>query len=440
MKKTFALLMLVALPALAENSLEQFRVVEQGGSGVTTTASGLSCFHDADNSVSICVNTNDTTGTAIYGNRMPNDAAVPPLTVSPRQVFPGVAAANTTGANVIIAPGGGLTQITGVTQAGTAGDTLTFVVQNNDGTTSTVVLTEGAGVGQWNCAAAASDAACVANIAALVNATATLNTRVLVTYPAASETCAFTTVPGVSWFLSLTPSDAANAVVTTGTPGRLVIGMPNTSSTTPNIVSQGDLTTGIGLGRANTIDFTILGTQRLNVSGSTIIANGIGFTASTSFTSLLGTYLGTGNAGDGTTGYSMAVTKGAKDLRTLMVKTVTFSGGAGEASKSSSGLIPVGVRGTEITGYVTVTGTTCTSIDIGTAADPDLYCDNCAVAQGTTFSRYVGGLGPGYTAEPAQGQIGAAGEVLITANGGNCVSLAIRLTASYENVTADTSL
>jgi hypothetical protein len=246
-------------------------------------------------------------GNAIYGRAQLTDVAAKPILITPNRVFPGVAAANTTGANLIAAPGGGLTQITGVTRAGTGGDTLTFVVQNNDGTTSTVVLTEGAGAGQWSCVLAASDGECVDNIATLINATATLNTRVLVTHTTGQETLALTTVPGTSWDIKLTPSDTTNIVRTRGIDGCMQLGA--SVFLRSGAVSSGSLELSSSCGGAGSPFYS---GNLYAAYGSFVSASGVDVTSISTA---------------GSAGVSLAVAKGAKSLSTLKQATVTFAGG-----------------------------------------------------------------------------------------------------------------
>ncbi len=359
-----------------------------------------------------------------YGTCMATDAAVTPINVfTPKCIYPGADPANGTGGNIIVSGSPGERTITGTTRAGTAGDTIAFVVQLNTGASSTTTLTEGV---SYVCAAAASDIECICNLKAAVAAHATLGS--IITANSTDATCSdeklsFGVVPGASWQLSVTPSDTTNMVMSNGTDG---------------VVALRGSCVEVNTNSASSIFASNQFGTRI-YWGTTCGAKNVALYAS-SFTSDPANFIGVENAGNGTTGYSLAVNKGAKSLSTLKQATVTFAGGGGAASgATTTSFISAGYRANEVTGYVTVTGTTCTSIDVGTAADPDLYCDNCAVAAGTTFSRAIGGLMPGYTAEPAN-SIGGADEVLITANGGNCVSLAVRLTIAPVVVTADTTL
>jgi hypothetical protein len=163
-----------------------------------------------------------------YGTCMTSDAAPSPVTVvTDACVYPVPGSTYTTGADIVLSGSPGAINLTGVTKAGTAGDTLLFQVRKNDGTSSIVTLTEGAGAGQWNCAGAATDIACVCNLYTLVTAHATLGSIVQVARTDATcsdEKLFFGVVPGASYWLDILPSDTANTVLVKGTYGKTLVG------------------------------------------------------------------------------------------------------------------------------------------------------------------------------------------------------------------------
>jgi hypothetical protein len=112
-------------------------------------------------------------------------------------------------------------------------------------------------------------------------------------------------------------------------------------------------------------------------------------------------------------------------------ETLTFAGGAGDASKTTSGLIPDGATAIAVTARVLVAGTTCTSADYGDGSDVDLYGNNVAITAGTTLTS------ADYTAARTYNAI-ASEEVTITGVGGNCVDLSVRVQVRYCTHTAPT--
>jgi hypothetical protein len=123
---------------------------------------------------------------------------------------------------------------------------------------------------------------------------------------------------------------------------------------------------------------------------------------------------------------------GAYSLCTTNQETLTFAGGGGDVSKTTSGLIPVGATSIVVMARTLVTGTTCTSADYGDGSTVDLYGDNIAVSAGTTLSS------DDYTSDIAY-NASSAEEVTITGVGGNCVSLSVRVLAAYCTHTAPTN-
>ena len=110
--------------------------------------------------------------------------------------------------------------------------------------------------------------------------------------------------------------------------------------------------------------------------------------------------------------------------------TVTFAGGAGDASKTATGLIPAGCFLVGITSRVVTTGTTCTSMDIGTAGDPDGFANDTGITDNDTSDNTDATNASLFTLYPA------ATDVVVTGVGGNCVSLVVNVYAHCMTVTA----
>jgi hypothetical protein len=112
--------------------------------------------------------------------------------------------------------------------------------------------------------------------------------------------------------------------------------------------------------------------------------------------------------------------------------TLTFAGNPGDASKTAIALNPIGSQLQAIVTRVLVAGTNCTSFSIGDGVDPDLWGSTIALTAGTTTTN------ANATANWSNPQL-AAGNVVLTANGGNCFDLSVRVVASYIAVTAPTN-
>lgn len=164
-------------------------------------------------------------------------------------------------------------------------------------------------------------------------------------------------------------------------------------------------------------------------TGNITLSNGTGW---------ISTFATTAN---GTYGLRVNSVKGANTTTMQNSATVTFSAG-GDATKTATGLIPIGAVSAQVTGYVLVTADagSCTTFSVGNtgAADPDLYAATVPIAANQTFGPTIASYGP--TAQPLGVQIGAAGDVVLTSNGGAgaCKNLSVRLTANYRIDTPDT--
>lgn len=112
-------------------------------------------------------------------------------------------------------------------------------------------------------------------------------------------------------------------------------------------------------------------------------------------------------------------------------EVLTFAGNPGDASKTTTGLIPDGATDFVVVAYTTVVGTNCTSADYGDGSDVDLYGNDLTLSVGTKVNP------TGYTGALAR-NVFAASEVTITGVGGNCFDLAVRVIAYYCTYTSPT--
>jgi hypothetical protein len=130
--------------------------------------------------------------------------------------------------------------------------------------------------------------------------------------------------------------------------------------------------------------------------------------------------------------------KGAKVTILNDVESVTFSGGGGDASKTTTGNpLCDGCYIVGVSSRVTTSGTTCTGYHIGTAADPDLFGADQGVTSTNTSDP------TDFTANISNPSLDDTQIVVTGTDGGgnpaNCVDLVVRITTSYLQTTADTA-
>lgn len=169
-----------------------------------------------------------------------------------------------------------------------------------------------------------------------------------------------------------------------------------------------------------------------NINAAAIISNTSLVRAQTYFhLASIGTRIYGGSI-DGSASIRSSATGAANNLNMNAPVTVTFASGGGDASKTATGFRIAQRKILGVSGRVSVTGTTCTSIDIGDGSDVDRYGATIAVADDTVFDI------DDATADPEE-FLTTAGDVVITANGGNCVDLVVLLTLHYRGYQAATS-
>jgi hypothetical protein len=192
---------------------------------------------------------------------MDRDVAAPALVHAGKPSYGVAGATNTTGGSVALLGANGLVQITGVTQAGTTGDTITINYLLMTGAAATpVVLTEGAGAGEFDCDGAATDDECVENFCATFNANAGLEGYLYCEYTAATETAAIVAVEGMVPFItSVVASDAVNFVLTRGTDGITTMGSCIKLNTGYVWTSGSDIAFGLTCGAINMTMYTSAG-------------------------------------------------------------------------------------------------------------------------------------------------------------------------------------
>lgn len=135
-----------------------------------------------------------------------------------------------------------------------------------------------------------------------------------------------------------------------------------------------------------------------------------------------------------------AGTKGALSTTGYATETLTFAANPGDASKTTSGLIPDGAWLKAVNTRVITAGTGCADIDIGDGSTVDLYAANSSVADATTTTN------ANATASFGNPQLTSTGphEVTVTGTDGlggaaNCIDLVIRVEVWYETFAASTS-
>jgi len=125
----------------------------------------------------------------------------------------------------------------------------------------------------------------------------------------------------------------------------------------------------------------------------------------------------------------------SSNIRTI-TESVTF---ANDATKVTTGsIMPDGAFIFGVSGRVTTLLTGCTSVSVGDGVDPDLFKNNLALAAGSTFTN-ADATAAFSTISGGHAPRTAAGEITVTANGGNCTAGVVALTVHYLDVTAATS-
>lgn len=398
----------------------------------------------------------------IYGAARATDAAPQTMTISPQQVVVTPGATNTTGASIVLSPGMGARTITatGITIAATTGDTITIVPYFDGAALTTCTKTEGDGTGgTFDCDGAGTQAQCLANLAAVYVATPC--TGVTVTSTATAMTFAVT--PGTSDYLTVVSSDNTNLPVTSGADGSLKVSGGTLkgycfSNTTANrtILYRGDCSTA-GFLESYSVQATNFYTNAISraVTGPQVITGGQTTDAGTNTAIQVGSYREFLTAGakvfqvfnntlerffvdlNGT--FSQIFPKGQTTNYTYNVQSVAFAADPGDASKTITGLIPLGATLLSVTGRAVTPTTNCTTckvgLDMGAGLDDDMLaalweCDvnDTLLTTATATANWVGGC------------LKAGGcDLVVTGNGGNCFGGSLAFTATYLTATAATA-
>ena len=414
MKKILAL-MLLSPPAYAANSFDNFRIVEQGGSGMSTPSAGLSCFHDTDNSVSLCVYTNDTSITGISSPNKATDANAGNLTIHAENVKANATAARTAG-HLVLA--GGLDSKTvDFTPAGanpdtgglcTGVDTVTVTVNS----TATVFTYTVYCAGGCTTRAAACAALSGAINTAAIGVTSTCGT---ITGGVADAVLISANQPA-SFAITLSQNDATCTTISNGTDGCLQIG-------------------GVAFLKApssSVVFGSTCGAQTLSVAGANANFNG--------YITAVNIIQNTLTSVDGTGGTYTLTPKGAKYLPTFKVDA-TYAFAAGGTATIEHAIVPKGATSVQCTGYVTTaeSGGGCTGYTAGNtvvSARADRYGTGLAITAGSRWSPALG--------SPTAGSFDCYGGtdcgIILTSTGGGaaCKNMVVRVTCSYTLLSADT--
>jgi len=379
-------------------------------SGVVTTSAGVTCFYDLDKSVSLCVNTNDTTGLSIYGKNRTDDANALPMVVKTEAVSPFAAAAKV----------GGPAYVLGNIDS----KTIIFDQANPDGFAAcTTPATIRIRVNQTDTTLTYGVSFCVGG---------TCGTKALA---CASLASAIDSLDGVG------ATCVSEVVGITVDPSTGYFGLQETQPTCTT-TSVGNLYSTVvsGLciqnlgGTATNNTFSLGGTCGTTSGVADVFVGAAGFDAGTRIRSSAATNpessVNYTSAADGTGGFWRVAAKGAKANNTTKVATITFAGGGGAASVTSAAAIPAKSSGVKVTCRVIVAGATCTGFDIGSAIGMNEYGSNIAVALGTTS-----------VSDDTFDSYPVAGDIVLTPVGAaTCSNLSARCTFFSDQVTADTTL
>jgi hypothetical protein len=289
-----------------------------------------------------------------------------------------------------------------------------------------------------------SNSVCATNLATAMDAQAGIEAT------AVAAVVYLTPIQCDSWGLSTVIADGgvdgAFATATNGSDGQVYIPtqlLLNTGeNAAPSVSYVNDTDTGIRFVTAG-IRNIIAGNQRLNITASQIDAfadvdlNANCVCSSTSATDVGGdcTPVSVADAALNTCmpadvevqGVLVQVGSNGQTAERDLDKcqTMTFAASPGDATKVTSGLVPDGAWLYSIATRVLVEGTNCTSFKIGDGSDDDIFGAAVALTVGTTTTNADA------TASFANPAL-AATEVTLTANGGNCFDLSVRVCPVYE--------
>jgi hypothetical protein len=387
----------------------------------------------------------------LYSDAVATDSAPEPTVLSPQAVYPVVGAANTTGAALVLGPTPGGRTLTGVTKAGAGGKTITAQAYADGVALAACIKTEGTGAGgTFECDGAASDEECVDNLYAVYVASPCPG--VVVSHVPGTEALAWFITPGVTDYLTITLSDAINYTLVNGTDGAVLVNHDG-SAAVPSLSWVGDTNTGfyrkgaddigVTLGGSNKVSFASTVTtyyQNLETTGNMTVYNSAYYKFGTDRESLGSPadkqFRVTGSGGStygSVTIDHVGLSKGEAitfGTPSTASQTVTFAANPGNASKTTSGLIPDGAFLLAVTTRTVTASTNCTTCDIGDGSDVDMFgaAIECDVNDTLTTNANA-------TAAWTNPQL-AATEVTVTANGGNCYGGTIRITATYITATA----
>jgi hypothetical protein len=110
-------------------------------------------------------------------------------------------------------------------------------------------------------------------------------------------------------------------------------------------------------------------------------------------------------------------------------ETLTFAANPGDAAKTWTSAAADGALLDAVVSRVLVQGTNCTSFDIGDGSDQDIFANDVALTVGTTTTNADATAS---FANPIGVNASADLNIVLTANGGNCYDLSVRVCAAYR--------
>lgn len=358
----------------------------------------------------------------VFESARTSDAAAYALYLAGGNAWSQATGASQTGASVYVVGGIGTRQVTCSTfGANAAGDTWTPTINMVAGQVLTA-RNGGAVANEWNCDT--SNANCCVNLKTAVNAQSYNVTASCIDGTCSDGKVYLTPSTPSVWGFTQAIADAgggAFGTATSGADGQALL--PSGSTALPGLSFAGDPDTGIQRYGANAFYLVSNGTAMLGVTSSGL---NLGTILNTNAQKITDTVAGIGFS-------PAAYTKGQATSIAGSSQVLTFAANPGDASKVTSGLIPDGAVLVGVTSRVTTAGSNCTSISIGDGTDVDMFGATLPITLAATSDN------SNATAQFAMSPATAAKEVTVTANGGNCYNLVIRITAHYITVTAPTS-
>jgi hypothetical protein len=190
--------------------------------------------------------------------------------------------------------------------------------------------------------------------------------------------------------------------------------------------TQGGVNIDAGTGAGTTLGSITIGTA--NAGDITIGRSGETVTIGGNLSLSEGVVIGSGTAGSGT----LTVEEEFGASTTIQHVEIEVTGMSG-ASVTASSLIPAGVLVLGVSTRVTTAVTGASDFDIGDGVDVDRWGAGVAIGAGSTTD------GTDFTDNTVSWTTASAGDVVLTANGSNFLTGAVRIVVTYMSLTAPTS-